>query len=212
LKLILCDQDPEVVAAWRIQFARHPAVEIRQGSIFEAGADALVNLGNSFGFMDGGLALQISERFGFGLEESVRQAIREKYGGEMLVGQAELFPTGGTPRFLVYAPAQRSLQPLRGTINPYLAARAALKAVAAHKQAAAGPEIGSLVFPGMPAGAGKMPVLISAFQLRHAYEEATGLKGRRDQNLSRLIRREKKLRMGPQPKGAPATAEGEEPD
>ena len=49
-----------------------------------------------------------------------------------------------------------------------------------------------------------MHPLISARQIRHAYEQATGLRGFGDKNLSQLARREAKLRS------LPASARDEE--
>lgn len=198
MKLILCDTDREVVAALRDQFARHAAlVEVREGSILDAQADALVNPGNSFGFMDGGLALKLTERFGPEIEEAVRRAVRERHDGEILVGRAEVFPTGGQPAFMVYAPTMRTPQAVKDTLNSYLAARAALLAVAAHNRRSPGEPIGTLAFPGLCTGEGKMPPPVSARQLRYAFEEAMGLREPADQNLSRLTRREKKLKEPP---------------
>src|SRR2546426_11254247 len=97
LKLILCDVDPAVVEAWRAQFALRREVEVRQCSALDPEVDAVVCPGNSFGFMDGGLALELSERLGFGFEEGMRRTIGEKYHGELLVGEAGVFPTEGQP-------------------------------------------------------------------------------------------------------------------
>jgi len=197
MKLILCDTDRAVVDAWKAQFERHPDVEVHEQSILDARSDALVNPGNSFGFMDGGLALAISERFGFGLEDSVRTAIRERFSGEMLVGQADVFPTGGTPPLLVYAPTMRTPQIAAGTVNAYLAARAAFAAASGPRAALGGGSIGSIAFPGLCTGTGRMLPLVSARQLRYAWEEFRGLRKLPDQNLSRLSRREKKLKEVP---------------
>src|SRR5574341_1424105 len=155
MKLILCDTDRAVVEAWRAQFALRPEVEILERSILEVEAEALVNPGNSFGFMDGGLALKLSERFGFGLEDSVRKVIRERFAGEMLVGQAEVFPTGLKPPYLVHAPTMRTPQAVGETVNAYLAARAALAAARAFNQAAGGEPIASIAVLGLCTGNGK---------------------------------------------------------
>jgi O-acetyl-ADP-ribose deacetylase (regulator of RNase III) len=197
MKVILCDTDPAVLDAWRAEFTEHPGVEIRASSLLEIESAAVVNPGNAFGFMDGGLSLSWSERFGFGFEDLVKKTIREKYGGEMLVGQAEVFRTGREPPFLVYAPIVRTPQRLKTSLNPYLAARAALRAVRAFQAAGGGEDIGAIAFPGLGTGPEEMPPRISARQLRYAYEEATGMRLPVDQNLSRLARREKKLKSMP---------------
>jgi len=204
VKLILCDQDTAVVEAWRAQFRERPEVEIRQGSLWEVQADGLVNPGNSFGFMDGGLALQIVERFGMDLEDGVRGAIREGFAGEILVGQAVVLPTGGNPPYLVYAPTTRTPQKAADSLNAYLATRAALAAVRTFNGIHGGEPIRSLILPGLCTGTAKMPPLVSARQIRYAYEEFQGLRKVKAKNLSLLARRESKL------KRLPAAADAEE--
>jgi O-acetyl-ADP-ribose deacetylase (regulator of RNase III) len=197
MNLILCDVDQAVVDAWRSQFARHPDVRVLQTSILEVEADAVVNPGNSFGFMDGGLALKFCEKFGFEIQEEVRKAVREKYGSEMLVGQADVFPTGKKPPFLVQAPTMRVPQSIGDTVNAYLASRAAFQAAKSYNAAKGDEPIKSIALPGLGTGTGKMNPLVSARQIRYAYEEAWGLRKFPDQNLSRLTRRDKKLKEVP---------------
>jgi len=199
MKVILCDTDPATLDAWRAEFTEHPDVEIRPSSVLEIEAGAVVHFGNAFGFMDGGLSLKWSERFGFGFEDLVRKTVREKYGGEMLVGQAEAFQTGQKPPCFVYAPIVRTPQKLKVSLNPYLAVRAALKAFRAQCLIHSPGETaeGALAFPGPGTGPEEMHPRISARQFRYAYEEATGMRAAVDQNLSRLVRREKKLKSMP---------------
>lgn len=54
MKLVLADVKPALVAPWRRAFEGVTQVEVREGSIFDVPADALVSPANSFGFMDGG--------------------------------------------------------------------------------------------------------------------------------------------------------------
>jgi len=197
MKVILCDTDPAVLDAWRAEFTEHPDVEIRPSSILEIDFGTVVHFGNAFGFMDSGLSLKWSERFGFGFEDLIRKTVREKYGGEMLVGQAELFRTGQKPPGFVYAPIVRTPQKLKVSLNPYLAARGALAAVRASPAAGGTEEAGAVAFSGPGTGPEEMHPRISARQLRYAYEEATGMRAAVDQNLSRLVRREKKLKSMP---------------
>ncbi len=201
MKLLLCDTNPEVVKAWQLQFERHSEVQVREGSIFEAEAEGFVIPGNTFGFLDRGLGLKACERFGFELEDAIRKVIRETHGGELLVGQAEVFPTGGNPPYLIYAPTFRTPQGIGDTLNVYLAARGVFRAAQALNRDRGGEAIKTVAFPGLGTGTGKMHPLISARQIRYAYEEIQGLRKIRDQNLSRLIRREKKLKELPRMQG-----------
>ncbi len=197
LKIILCDVEHGVVSAWRDQFARHPEVEVQERSILDAPADAIVNPGNSFGFMDSGLGLALCEKLGFELQEAARKAVRERFGGEMLVGQADVLQTSGKPPCIVYAPTMRTPQDIHDSVNAFLAARAAIRAAQEFNRAAGSDVIGTLAFPGLGTGKGNMDPRVSARQLRYAYEEASGMRGIPDQNLSRCARREKKLKEIP---------------
>ncbi len=196
-RLVLCDRTPEVVEAWRVQFEELPEVEIRDGSVLEAGCDACICPGNSFGFMDSGLALSMSEALGWQLQDALRELIRTRFDGELLVGQAIVLPTGKAPAFLAYAPTVRTPYSTAGTVNAYLAMRGALLAVRDFNQASAPPAIQSVAVPGLCTGAGGMHPLISARQIRYACEQVMGMKGYGDRNLSQLARREQKLKTLP---------------
>ena len=65
VKFYLRDRDADVVRAWTKHFADTPQVEASQGDIFDVPADAIVSPANSFGFMDGGIDLAYSYRFGW---------------------------------------------------------------------------------------------------------------------------------------------------
>ena len=54
-----------------------------------------------------------------------------------------------------------------------------------------------LLVPGLCTGAGGMHPRISARQIRYAFEEVFGLREPADHNLSRMARREKKMRSMP---------------
>jgi O-acetyl-ADP-ribose deacetylase (regulator of RNase III) len=210
VRLVLCDREPEVLACWRSQFCeKHPEVEVRAGSILEAGTAAVVCPGNAFGFMDGGLGLHLSEALGWHLQDELRAAVHRRFDGELLVGQALVIRTGaagaagaaGTagaaPQWLVYAPTARTPSSVEGTLNAYLAMRGALLAVRDHNLEAVEAPIASLAVPGLCTGAGGMHRLISARQMRYAYELVAGLRGAGSKNLSGLARREAKLRSLP---------------
>jgi hypothetical protein len=84
-----------------------------------------------------------------------------------------------------------------GTVNAYLALRAALLAIRRLRSAAGAPNIASLAVPGLCTGAGGMNPHVSARQLRYAFEVSTGKRGFGDKNLSQLTRREAKMKALP---------------
>lgn len=188
MKLILTDPAPEVLAAWKLQLAKWPEVDLRSESVLETEADAILLPGNAFGFLDSGLALEACERFGFELQEETRRFARAQPLGEILVGQAALLQPGGRPRRIIFAPLWRTPRKLEGTVNVYLALRAGIAGL----RSGLG-ETASLAVPALGVQEGGLPPLISARQIRYAYEVATGLRGPGDKNLTQQIRRERKL-------------------
>ena len=91
-----------------------------------------------------------------------QERIRTIHGGELLVGLAEIIETGDAScPFCIAAPTMRVPMVLRDTVNPYLAARAALRLVA-HGTFSAGPfkgerissHVHAMAFPGLGTGVG----------------------------------------------------------
>ena len=196
MKLVICETDPQALVAYRSQFDRYVEVAVLETSLLDAPADAIVAPGNSFGFMDWGMSSKISERFGFALEDAVREAIRSRYACEMLVGQAEVFSTGARPAYVVYAPVFRTPQSIHRTVNAYLAARGVFLAVKAFNQGGTG-SIDTIAFSDLGSGAAKLSPFIAARQIRYAYEEASGLRKIPKKNITPFLRREKKLKEMP---------------
>jgi len=155
--------------AWQREFAGCAEVEVRAGDICGTACDAVVSPANSFGFMDGGLDLALSERFGWALETRVQAAIRARPLGELLVGEALAVPTGD-PRvpWLVVAPTMRVPMRLRQSVAPYLAMKALLVAA---RDPALEPPVDALAVPGLGTGVGGLPAAIAARQMRAAFDE-----------------------------------------
>lgn len=168
-RLILRDRDADVVDAWRTHFRGLPDVEIGHGDIFDAGADAIVSPANSFGFMDGGIDLAYTGRFGWDLQDRLRETLRREHGGELPVGQAIVVETFDPQMpYLVSAPTMRVPSDVSGTVNAYLALRAALIAARAFNRRSETP-IRSVLCPGMCTAIGRMPPERAARQMAAAY-------------------------------------------
>lgn len=166
LKLHLRDRNPAVVAAWRYFFDDVPDVTISEGDILELGGDAIVSPANSFGWMDGGIDLAYRERFGTRIERVVQTGIQTAFDGELPVGQAFIVGTDDSRiQNLVVAPTMRVPGPVIGTVNAYLAMRAAL--LAARER----PDV-TLLCPGLCTLTGRMSPHRAAFQMRHAWRDA----------------------------------------
>ena len=170
LQITLCDAHLPVAEAWQVYFPGLPGVSVLCDNIFTLEADALVSPANSFGRMDGGLDAQIVEFFGEDIESEVQQMIRDRHDGELLVGQAEVVITNAPQfPFLIVAPTMRVPQNVARTVNPYLAFRAALRAVLDFNDLHGG-LIGTLLVPGLGTDNGFMPPLRAARQMRAAYD------------------------------------------
>ncbi len=165
MKIILCDRNQAVVDAWT-------AVGLygKCDSIFSEPADAIVSPANSFGFMDGGIDLAYSERFGWHVEEKVQAKIKNDFGGELLIGQALSVGTDD-PVFphLISAPTMRVPMMIPDPYHIRMATRAALREAI---RLSIELDIESIVFPGMGAGVGKVKPEWVAAMMKAGIEDA----------------------------------------
>lgn len=195
MQIILGDKNPELIKAWEGEFLGVENVTVRGGNILLTKADALVSPANSFGFMDGGLDWSISDMFERKIQATVQKAIRDKHAGELLVGNAEIVPTG-QERFpyLVCAPTMRVPQNVADTVNAFLAMRATLLALKKFNSANAG-TIRSVAIPGLCTGIGKVPFQRCARQMRAAYDQVLGSLSNNYASLSEAILEEKRYKQ-----------------
>ena len=127
MKVFLSAAEKDLHDAWEKHCGDLDFVEV-VGDIFACDAQCYVSPANSFGFMDGGIDWAYSRRFGFQVEQKLQRKLREEFDGELLVGQATMVETGDSKvPYLISAPTMRIPTVLaKRTVNPYLAARAAL--------------------------------------------------------------------------------------
>ena len=123
MKIILTAVESDLAEAWRTFCGDLENVEVHHGSIFDLQCDAVISPANSFGFMDGGIDMLYSRRFGWGVQERLQTLIQDHHGGELVVGAAEIVETDAHIPFLIAAPTMRVPMILRDSVNPYLAAR-----------------------------------------------------------------------------------------
>jgi len=158
--------DAELISAWNSYCGDLDFVEVYVGSILDLDVDAVVSPANSFGFMDGGIDYVYTEFFGAGLQDDLQGTILMERMGELLVGEAQAIETFHDQiPYVISAPTMRVPMILGPTsINPYLAARAALREANAY-------ELDSIAFPGLGTGVGQVPPNICAHQVRVAIDE-----------------------------------------
>jgi O-acetyl-ADP-ribose deacetylase (regulator of RNase III) len=179
MRIVLTAVEPELADAWE-RFCGHlPGVSIHRGSILSLGIDSVVSPANSFGFMDGGIDYLYSSFFGSQVQERLQTMIRERHHGELVVGAAEIVETDNDRiPFLIAAPTMRVPMILRESVNPYLAARAALLLIQ-HGSFASGARAGerisevvdAVAFPGLGTGVGQVGPNTCARQVAAAIEE-----------------------------------------
>jgi O-acetyl-ADP-ribose deacetylase (regulator of RNase III) len=163
-----------LTAAWQRHFAGIADVVPATGDIFGVPVDAVVSPANCFGFMDGGIDKVYSKRFGWHVQDRLREMIARDWDGELPIGLALVVETGAADiRFVVSAPTMRAPVSVAQTLNVYLAFRAVLRAVRRLNEQRPG-SIRSVACPGMGTGAGKMPAEICAKQMRAAWDEVEG--------------------------------------
>jgi O-acetyl-ADP-ribose deacetylase (regulator of RNase III) len=170
LLLSLGDTNPTVAAALAAAFADLEGVEVVEGNLLDLACDAIVAPANSFGDMSGGIDKAIDDFHQGEAQRRLRAAIEEQFFGELPVGAALVveMPARRFP-FVVAAPTMRIPGNIAGSINAYLALRAALVAVVRFNAGAAR-RILSLAAPGLGAGVGGMSGAEAAEQMRTAYE------------------------------------------
>lgn len=175
MNLIFVDLRQDLVSAWAEHFQGYPQVSVQSGSIFEVDCDALVSPANSFGYMDGGLDMLISEFFGWHVQERLQDVIRDKHHGELLVGLAEIVPTDNSRiPFVISAPTMRVPMILREAVNVYLATRAVIL-LGLHGRfpdgRAVSEDIHTIAVPGMGTGVGRVPPDTCARQMKAAVDD-----------------------------------------
>jgi O-acetyl-ADP-ribose deacetylase (regulator of RNase III) len=174
LRISLGDTNPEVARELAAAFDGVGPVEVVVGNLLDLGADAIVSPANSFGDMSGGMDKAIDDFHQGEAQRRVVAAIAEQFLGGLPVGAALVveLPARRFP-FVVVAPTMRVPGSVAGTINAYLAMRAALVAVLRYN-AAGGRTVGHLAVPGPATGVGGMPWSDAAEQMRVAYDSVAG--------------------------------------
>jgi O-acetyl-ADP-ribose deacetylase (regulator of RNase III) len=179
MEIVLTSLDRDLASAWKSVCGDLPGVSVHEGSIFDVKCDAVVSPANSFGFMDGGIDLRYSDRFGWQVQERLQALIRSKHRGELLVGQAEIVETDSEAiPYLIAAPTMRVPMILQETVNPYLAARAVFLLIQHGRFESgylAGEKLSDVIqivaFPGLGTGIGRVSPSSCAHQVRAAIEE-----------------------------------------
>ncbi len=166
-KFILADINQGLVDAWKEEFQEHENFEFYCGNVFDKKADFIASPANSFGFMNGGIELAYSNTMGWHIQKEFQDLIKEKYDGEILIGQSCIINTNyeNFPK-IILAPTMRVPMYLEGSPNVYLSAKAIFLAMKRNSQ-----EGESCLIPGLGTGCGYVPYKVCAQKMRMAYED-----------------------------------------
>ena len=171
VKFLLRDINRDLVGEWTKYFAGIEQVSSTVGDIFGSKADAIINPANCFGFMDGGIDLLYSRRFGWQLQERLQRELKDKHDGELPIGMAVIIGTGDPEiPYLISAPTMRAPCNVSKTLNAYLAFRASMREIRKHNLLFPG-SIKSVLCPGLATATGEMAVDICAKQMHATYSQ-----------------------------------------
>jgi len=168
LQIKLVYKEPGLGKAWEEHFNEYENVEIIQEDIVKIACDAIVSPANSFGFMDGGLDIHLSETLGWHMQDELQARISKTEEKELLVGKSMIISTKNDKiPYLISAPTMRVPMSfnIATSINAYLAMKAILIAAKNHS------EINTIAIPGLCTGCGRMPFHIASNQMFLAYDE-----------------------------------------
>jgi len=170
MQIFLRDKNKDLVNEWINAFNDYQNVKVSCGNILDMNADAIISPANSFGFMDGGIDLVYSEYFGWNLQDSLQNKIRNEFYGELPVGLATIIETGNDNiKYLVSCPTMRVPENVSDTVNAYLAFRAGLiEIINFNKKNTV--KITSVLCPGLGTLSGKIPITNCVIQMKYAYD------------------------------------------
>ncbi|NDJ60208.1 MAG: Appr-1-p processing protein [Chloroflexi bacterium] len=176
MKVVLADLNIEIIEAWRAIMPARADIAMHHGSIFDVQCDALISPANSFGYMDGGLDLAISQYFGWHVQDRAQEAIKARHHGELLVGTAEMVATDHADiPYVILAPTMRVPTVLGAeSVNPYLAMRAVILLVEHGTFPDGTPikaKVQTVAVPGLGTGVGRVPPEICARQMYAALDD-----------------------------------------
>ena len=168
LQIKLVHVSSDLGAAWKNDFEEENNITVIDANITTVSCDAIVSPANSFGFMDGGLDYALSERFGWHLQETLQEQIKNLDERELLIGKSITLETGDTQvPYLISAPTMRVPMSfnIATSVNAYLAMKAILIACLKNKH------IKTVAIPGLCTGCGRMPAHIASHQMFLAFDE-----------------------------------------
>lgn len=175
----LVDLNPDMVAAWKNEFANHPDINIHCDNILNwtDKVAVFVSACNSLLFFDGGSDLAYQQIFpdvDNKMKSWIRRYdLRDQFGGYFLPVGAATIKSFGKKR-LICCSTMLLPQDVSDTRNAYNCFKLILELI--DKQA----DVREVLVPGLCCGYGKMPYAESAKQMREAYKDHISKKNKLD--------------------------------
>ncbi|WP_195421635.1 macro domain-containing protein [Faecalicatena contorta] len=130
MKIYLLDRNQTLVSIWKLYFREEGEVTVVcddfRHFMETTHVECVVSPANSYGLMDGGYDLAISEWFGWELQEKVQRHILEHYRGEQPVGTSFIIDTGVRGIKLIHTPTMRIPSAIKDSMVVYQCMRTCL--------------------------------------------------------------------------------------
>ena len=130
MKIYLLDSRAVMEDCWNAYFSNEPDVTVVCDELahfldtFEV--DCVVSPANSYGLMDGGFDLALSEYFGWELQKLVQEYILKNFRGEQPIATSFIIDTGKEGIRLIHTPTMRIPFPVKDPMIVYQCMRTTL--------------------------------------------------------------------------------------
>ncbi len=168
MKVYLLDNKQQIVNIWKLYFTDEPDVEPVcddfKHFMDNTEIECVVSPANSYGLMDGGYDLAISEWFGWNLAEKAQDYILEHYRGEQPVGSSFIIDSGVKGIKLIHTPTMRIPSVIKDPMIIYHCMRTCLLTALENN-------IQSIVIPAFGGGCGFVPPQTMCIMMYEAYKQ-----------------------------------------
>ena len=168
MKIYLLDNKQQTVNIWKLYFADEldvdPICDDFKHFMDTTEVKCVVSPANSYGLMDGGYDLAISEWFGWDLQEKVQKFILDNYRGEQPVGSSFIIDTGVKGIKLIHTPTMRIPSIIKDSMIIYNCMRTCLLKAIEN-------DIKSMVIPAFGGGCGNVPTQTLCRMMYEAYKQ-----------------------------------------
>ncbi len=168
MKIYLLSKKAVMVDCWYAYFSGKQEVSIVCDELKQFmqthNVDCVVSPANSYGLMDGGFDLAISEYFGWELQNKVQKYILEKFRGEQPVATSFIIDTGINDIKLIHTPTMRIPFPVKDPMIVYQCMRTSLITALENN-------IESIVIPAFCGECGDVSPKVISYLMFEAYKQ-----------------------------------------